>query len=95
MDATVAKDLIRQNVGDEFDAFIDTESLKENDNLETIQLPVGELDPVALTIPLDLLHNPEGLDYVQGQLDQAHSTGWLPINTAVSIKSLQHISDTY
>jgi hypothetical protein len=95
MDATMAKDLIRQNVGDEFDEFIDTESLKENDNLETIQLPVDKLDPVALTIPLDLLHSPEGLDYVQGQIDQAHSTGWLPINTAVSIKSLQHISDTY
>jgi hypothetical protein len=95
MDATVAKDFIRQNVGNEFDTFMDTESLKENDNLEIIQLPGGELDPAALTIPLDLLHNPEGLDYIHHELGKAQFNKWLPINIAVSIKSLQYISQTY
>ena len=95
MDATVAKDLIRQNVGNEFDMFMDTESLKENDNLETIQLPISELDPVALTIPPDLVHHPEGLDYLHHELGKAQFNKWLPINIAVSIKSLQYISQTY
>jgi hypothetical protein len=100
MDATVAKDIIHQNVGDSFDPYIDTESIKENDNLEVIQLPIDELDPDMLTIPTDLNHNQVGLDYLQYELSRAqcntrYTSKWLSINAAVSIKSLQYISQTY
>jgi hypothetical protein len=95
MNATVARDLIMLNVGHELDAFIDTESVKENDNLELIQLPADLLNLKQLTVPMDLKHHKEGLDYIQYEIAQIPQRGWLAINTAVSIKSLWHISNTF
>jgi hypothetical protein len=91
-DATVARELIHRNVGSMLDEFIATEGVKDNDNLEEAMIPVSKLDPTKLTVPDNLNHNSEGLDYIQSEISQAQSKGYMPINSLVVIKALQWLA---
>lgn len=95
-DAQVARAIIHRNVGSRFDPYIITESVRENDNLETIRIPnhLVEMEKL-LSIPQELNHDPEGIEYIRHEISKVVSGQDLAINTAVSIKSLQYIQETY
>lgn len=86
--ASLAKELIIMSGHEWLLSFLSSENLNDLDNLKDIVVPVKDLD---LTIP-NLHHDSEGLDWVDGQRDLALSSGFIPINSLVSIKNLQWIN---
>lgn len=91
-DADVARNIIKANVGDLLDSYIETESIKENDVLANMLIPVDQLNPDLLVISTNLNHNPEGLDYLQNEIANAKLSKKIPINTLVAIKALNWLS---
>jgi hypothetical protein len=57
-----------------------------------VLVPTAILDSSELTIPTELNHNSNGLDYIKSEIQQAHVTGSIPFNSLVVIKALQWIS---
>lgn len=90
-DALFARQLIHQNVNSLFAPFIHTEGIKDLDNLESVVFEHSDLNQSALRIPSSLNHHPEGVSFIEYELDVAAKTGLLPLNTVVSIKNLQNI----
>lgn len=95
MDAVMARTVIHRNVGDSFDPYIDQESIQEYENLVYEPLPTDRLNLDSFDIPQNLRHCQEGLDYLQHELGTSRSSGQLPLNAIVSIRSLQYIANTY
>lgn len=90
-DATFGKELLASN-SPELLPWVDRQqSSHEQDNLENISLPMKNLDLSQLEIPLDLNHDPTGLEWITGELGRARSRGEIEINSVVSIKNLQWI----
>lgn len=90
-DATVAKELIARTCPYLL-PYISVEGVKDGDNLEEAIIPLSLLNSELLTIPMELNHHPEGLDYIQNEIAQAHLTQHIPINSLVTIKALNWIS---
>lgn len=95
LNAQIARTLITQNSRLDLSQYVGGESIKDNDNLEEIKLPAPLIDPKNLLIPENLIHDQEGVSYIQAEIQRMPATGWLAINSAVSIKSLQHIATHY
>ena len=94
LDAKVARTLISLRC-DKLSAYIGRESIKECDMLAQIDLPSDRLDRSRLKIPDTVRHNDQGLRYVRNELEQISTRGYLPINSAVSLRSLQFIASHY
>lgn len=90
--ADVARSIINRNTENTLDSYIQTESVKENDVLANMSIPLDQLNPDLLVISTQLNHNPEGLEYLQNELAQANISKILPINTLVAIKALNWLS---
>jgi hypothetical protein len=90
--ADVARELIDRNVGNSLNSYITTESIKDGDNLENMVIPLDLLSASTLAIPSELNHNPEGLDYIQNEINSAKKTNTIAINTLVTIKALNWLS---
>jgi hypothetical protein len=90
--ANIAQIIMNRNTGTLLDTYIETESIKENDVLANMIIPIDRLDPKLLVIPNNLNHHPIGLEYIQTELATAHHSKELPINTLVVIKALQWLS---
>lgn len=93
--AKVAVELIQSNTKGDISAYIGIESTKDNDCLESTNIPADLINADSLCIPSELQHDPQGLEYIQNEIDQISHRKFLAINSAVSIKSLQHIAKTY
>lgn len=91
-DAMVARHMIALNVDTELDEFIGIESLSDMDNLKDSLVPVDALDPDMLSVPQNLNHHPEGLDWIQSEIDSAQRTGLIPVNSMTAVKMLHWIN---
>lgn len=89
--ATVAKELIARTAPYLL-PYISVEGVKDGDNLEEAVIPLSLLNPDLLTVPLELNHNAEGLDYIQHEIAQAQQTQYIPINSLVTIKALNWLA---
>lgn len=89
--ATVAKELIARTAPYLL-LYISVEGVKDGDNLEEAVIPLSLLNPELLTVPMELNHNAEGLDYIQHEIAQAQITHSIPINSLVAIKALNWIA---
>ena len=65
----------------------------DNDNIVQIQVPTENLDYNQLYIPEDLLHHSDGVDWLTYELDLSKVTGYIDMNTLISFKNLQYISN--
>lgn len=87
-EARLAREIISRAGQDWLFDFVDSESIHEMDNLESMILDVDGID---IEIP-QLNHDIDGLYWLREEQYQARSTGKIPINSLVSIKNLQWIS---
>jgi hypothetical protein len=90
--ADVARELIDRNVGKSLNPYITTESIKDGDNLENMIISLDKLSASTLAIPSELNHNPDGLEYIQTEIQLAKKTNKIAINTLVTIKALNWLS---
>jgi len=65
----------------------------DNDNIVQIQVPTKNLDYTQLYIPDNLVHHPDGVDWLTYELESSKVTGYIDMNTLISFKNLQYISD--
>jgi hypothetical protein len=86
--ALVPKWIINYNNQSWLTKFITTESVMDMDTLGPVNLPVDQIDSALLTVPQNIHHHPDGLDWIQHELDQSKTTGSIAINTMVSLKNL-------
>ena len=91
-DATVAREMLDRNVGQNLNSYITTDGVKEQDNLECMVIPLDQINPKLLSVPGNLNHNTEGLDYLQYEIELTKTTNEIAINTLVSIKALSWLS---
>jgi len=72
-------------------------SKKQSENdiecIEYILVPTDNLDYSKLDIPNDINHHPEGVEWLESELEKSRITGEIEFNTLLSIKNLQWISD--
>lgn len=90
--ATVARNIIKKNVGSEFDQFILHESPLDGDGISSVQVPIELLDTEKLYLPTDLKHSISGYRYLRQEIKNAFDTGSISINSLTSIKVMQHLS---
>lgn len=65
----------------------------DNDSINQIQVPTANLDYTQLYIPEHLNHHPDGVDWLTAEIESSKVTGHINMNTLVSFKNLQYISD--
>ena len=90
--ATVARNIIMRNVDTLFNDYIGIESLSDIDNLQDTLIPIELLNPHLVSIPLELNHHPEGLDWIKYEIDLSKANDVIPINSLTSIKMLNWIN---
>lgn len=91
-DAALAREFMHRNVGTELDPFIVTETLADGDTLCKMDIPISLLDKSLLYVPRDLSHDPEGLEYLENEINRAHASGTIALNTLVSLKNMQWLA---
>jgi hypothetical protein len=92
-DALVAREIISRNVGLTLDPYIVEESLNDGDSLACIEpLPVDKINPALFDIPTNLTHSPEGLEWLNYEINTAKNSGHIAFNTVVSLKTIQWLS---
>jgi len=95
LQAKVAVELIQANTKGDISDFLGIESTRDNDALDSVNIPADMISADSLYIPHNLHHDPQGLDYIKNEIKEIPNKKFLAINSAVSIKSLQHIAHTY
>jgi len=91
-DAKVARWLIDCNHQSWLHKYIITESTKDIDNLEHVDIDLDLINPTLLEIPENLNHDPQGLEWLSNQIITAKACGKMPLNTLISLKNLQWLS---
>lgn len=94
LDAQVGRELIRRRCS-WLGKYLSHETVRENDTLTDFDLPAELLHIDTLHLPCNLRHHSDGIDYLRHEIADIEGRGYLPINSAVSIRSLQHISQEY
>lgn len=89
---TVARQIIDRNVGRVLDNYVGIEGVYDGDVLTDMAIPRSMLDQKLLTIPSNLSHNQEGIEYINYELARSEVTGNIAINTLVAIKMLNWLS---
>lgn len=92
-DATIVKSMIIDNNQSWLLDFVSTEGIKDFDNLQETNIPIHLLQPTDLQIPMELVHDADGLNWLNDQIHQSLQQGYIPINSLTSIKNLQYIRD--
>jgi hypothetical protein len=90
--ATVARWMIEQNQQGWLQNYISTESTKDIDNLEHVNVPLDLLNSDVLTVPDKLVHHPEGYKWLLQEVSRAKQCGHIALNTLVSLKNLQWLA---
>lgn len=94
-EAHLPRQFINRNVDTFLDPFITDENTADWDNLDSNIIPINDLDPDVLLVPMDIEHDPDGLFYIEDQLSQARKNRFIHLNSVVSIKNLQMISEKF
>jgi len=92
-DGSFGMELIQDNAPELLQWMTVRQSENDIDGLEYIMVPTTRLDYSKLTIPTDLNHHTEGVDWINHEIKKSQITGELEFNTILSIKNLQWISD--
>jgi hypothetical protein len=90
--AAVARWIIDQNQQYWLQNYISTESTKDIDNLEHVNVPLNLLNSDVLTVPDKLVHHPEGHEWLLQEASRAKQCGHIALNTLVSLKNLQWLA---
>ena len=91
-DARISKDLINRYAPDLL-SMITRQSGYDNDSIVQTQVPTRNLDYNQLYVPSNLNHHPDGIEWLAYELELSKTTGYINLNTLVSFKNLQYISD--
>ena len=91
-DAKFGRELIDRYAPD-LSSIITHRNSQDNDTITQIQVPTANLDYDQLYIPSELIHHPTGVDWLASELETSRTTGYINMNTLVSFKNLQYISD--
>ena len=91
-EAKFARDIINQNTDDMLDQYILRDGISDIDSLMPTQIPVKLINSDKLTIPNNLKHHRDGLEWLQQEIETGKIRGEIPINSLVSIKNLQWLS---
>lgn len=95
IDARFPKSMIESCQLNDILQFVKKESLHDLDTLLGIQVPIEKLDQKLLVIPDNLQHDHEGVDYIRSEISDSTKTGYMPINSLVSIKALNWVSSLF
>lgn len=90
-DAQFAKDLIAKNCLELLEWMDQQQTSHDLINIELVSVPTANLDYDQLTIPTNLNHDPDGLYWLEQQIQKSKIEGTIEINTLMSIKNLQLI----
>lgn len=85
--------LIEKNRPDLLEWMTKKQSENDVDVVEFIMVPTDVVDYNQLVIPKDLVHNKEGLDWLEYEIENSKKTKAIEFNTVISIKHLQWVSD--
>jgi len=89
--AAFARDIIRQNAKGEFDSFVIRGCQNETNALVDIEVPLDLIDPNILHIPENQWHHPEGVRWLEYELQQSRIKKHIPINVLVSVLAQKKI----
>jgi hypothetical protein len=91
-DARFSRELIHRYAPD-LKSALSYQSAYDNDSIVQLRVPTWDLDYEKLCVPSDLNHHPEGIAWLAYELELSKTTGYIDMNTLVSFKNLQYISD--
>jgi hypothetical protein len=92
-DGSFGIELIHNNAPELLQWMSKKQSENDIENIEYILVPTDNLDYSKLSVPMDINHHPEGLEWINLELEKSRITGEIEFNTLLSIKNLQWISD--
>jgi hypothetical protein len=92
-DGSFGMELIKDNAPELLQWMSTQQSENDIESVEYTLVPTNELDYSKLTIPSDINHHKEGLDWINFEIEKSRVTGEIEFNTLISIKNLQWISD--
>lgn len=92
-DAMVARAIIERNAGSEFNQYIQQESLDDGDSTTKFDdVPIKNINPSLFSIPSNLNHNPVGKQWLEYEIENSKSTGYIKFNCVMSLKTLEWLS---
>ena len=92
-DARLARDLVNQYAPDLTSMIVQRTAYDCDTIAPELKLPVQDIDFDKLYIPQNLKHHPHGIDWLTQEIKRSQVSGYLPMNSMVSIKNLQSISN--
>lgn len=91
-DASIARRIIKKNVGNAFDKFIYHENVEDCDSFVSINLDYDSLDKTIFDVPDNLNHNEQGLLWWENELKSSKDTGVISSNTVASFLVMHQLS---
>lgn len=91
----MSREFINLNCNNLLDEFITHESIRDGDNISQCKIPTKEIDRSLLTIPDNLNHNQEGLDFLQWEISKITKNEDIDFNSLISIKMIQQLSKEF
>lgn len=94
LNATLPRDFIHRNVGTLFDNCILTEFSLDFDIINSVMLPIKDLNLEHFTVPAELVHNIEGLTFLNEEINRfaKDRDGLVNLNTLISIGTLRYLN---
>lgn len=90
--ATVPRHIIESNNQSWLTDYLTTESVTDMDCLGSLYLPIDQIDSDLLSVPDNLNHHADGVEWLEYEIEQAKTSKIIPINTAVSLKNLHWLA---
>lgn len=94
-DVKLAREFINLNCNNLLDEFITHESIRDGDNISQCKIPTKEIDRSLLTIPDNLNHDQEGLDFLQWEISKITNNKDIDFNSLISIKMIQQLAKEF
>jgi hypothetical protein len=92
-DGLFGMELIQNNAPELLHWMSKKQSENDIDSIEYVLVPTETLDYSNLKIPDDINHHPDGIEWLELEIENSRITGEIEFNTLLSIKNLQWISD--
>ena len=92
-DAGLARELVNQYAPDLTSMIVQRTAYDCDVIAPELKLPVQDIDFDKLYIPQNLKHHPHGIDWLTQEIEHSQVSGYLPMNSLISIKNLQSISN--
>lgn len=91
----MAREFINLNCNNLLDNFISHESLTDGDNISQCKVPTKNINRSLLTIPKNLNHNKEGLDFLEWEISKIDNNEDIDFNSLISIKMIQQLEKEF